>query len=78
MLIVYLKMVHIFKYVFYVTHFRIFEEFSEFEYLSIMAANWIMGVRFLAWIGWLFYSAGTPSPNEDYRHYLSPWFQNAC
>ena len=33
MLIIYLKMVHIFKHVFYAIQFRIFEEFSEFEYV---------------------------------------------
>jgi len=31
MLTIYLKMFHIFKYVFYVILIRIFEEFSEFE-----------------------------------------------
>jgi len=54
-----------------------------FEYLKnlsmyITAANWIIGVRFLAWVWWLFYSAGTPRPNEGYRHHLSPWLQNTC
>jgi len=46
--------------------------------MYIMAPNWIMGVRFLAWMWWLLYSAGTPSLNDGYRHHLSPWLQNAC
>jgi len=41
---IYLKMVHSFKYAFYIILFRIFEEFSEFDYY-IMTANWIMEVR---------------------------------
>ena len=62
-----------------------FMSFS-FEYLTnsqnlskyIMAANWIMCVRSLAWVWWLFYSVGTPRPNDDYRHHLSSWLQNLC